>query len=67
MVNIEAQLNVGFDVNVTQMDMSRSSLHIEVETMDANICLYASKEQIREFINRLEYSLEEYEKQIRRR
>jgi hypothetical protein len=62
MANIEAQLNVGFDVNVTQLDMSRGSLHIEIETMDANISLFASEKQIEEFISRLEYSLQEYRK-----
>jgi len=62
MVNIEVMLNLGFDVNVTQTDMSKGSLHIEVETGSANISLFATKEQIHEFISRLEYSIEEYER-----
>jgi hypothetical protein len=61
MINVEAMLGLYFDVNVTQMDMSKSSLHISIETSELNLSLFASKEQIREFIKKLEESLDEYE------
>lgn len=64
MVNIETSLSGenGFYVDVTQMSMSKGTLHIEIETTSASIRLYATEKEIESFISELQDSLNKYKK-----
>ena len=55
------ELNVDeFDVEVTQRSMSKSTLHVNLETNDGDVELYMSPEKIQELINKMQKSLDEY-------
>lgn len=49
-----------FDVNVAQKGLSKGTLHLAIETNDGDVDMFMSVEQIQEFLNLAQKSLDEY-------
>lgn len=57
------------EITVEQDDMSKSSLNLSVQNDDGteSISIYMSEDEIQDFINKAQKSLDSYKKKYRRR